>query len=157
MSDNRGNQSNTGRPKILIVESDGVLGDRIKRIFTKADYPVRRVNSAYGALAAVEDAKKSPFAVVICMYRMPRMAGDELLKNVKSMAPDTQRVLLVDSIEIGTVVSAVNRAGIHNCIPVPFHDEMLYAEVRQRVEYFKKIKKKEVFMIINLVPQGDRS
>ncbi|NWH06676.1 flagellar assembly protein A [Desulfobacter latus] len=143
MSENTGNESNLSQSRILIVESDEILGGRIEQIFTRGNYAVRRVNSAYGALAAVEDAEKYPFAVVICMYRMPRMAGDELLKNVKSMAPDTQRVLLIDSIEITTVISAVNRAGIHNCIPVPFHDEMLYAEVSQRAEYFEKIKKKE--------------
>lgn len=129
--------------KILIVEHDEALGQQIEHILTSEGYRVRRVNTSFGALAAIEGAEREPFAVVISNYRMPGMTGDELLANARSLSPNTQLVLMIDSLEIHSVVNAINRAGINSCIPVPFVEEMFLAEISQRRDYFNRIRKKE--------------
>ena len=128
--------------RILIAENDELLGAGIQSLLDGAGYQTRWVNSSFAALAALEGASEAPFAVVISSYRMPRMNGDALLENARIISPDTQRILLIDSLELDTAINAVNRAGIHSCIPVPFQDEILLAEVSQWCEQFNRIQKK---------------
>ncbi|SLM28007.1 hypothetical protein MTBBW1_1220007 [Desulfamplus magnetovallimortis] len=129
--------------KILIVEHDQALGETMEQILESAGYNVRRVNTSFAALAALEGAEHEPFSVVVSSYSMPRMGGDELMRNACSISPDTQRVMLVNPSEIATVVSAVNRAGIHSCIQVPFQDEIFLAEISQRCDQFDRVQKRE--------------
>lgn len=129
--------------RILVVENDDELGQKISGILTNAGYEICRLNTFFGALATLENPEEKPFAVIIATYKMPTMTGDELLKNAKSIAPDTQRVLIIESPDISNIMSAVNRAGIHSCIVLPFTDELFLSEITQRYKHFNQIKKKE--------------
>lgn len=123
------------------MQDDGVAQE-MENTLTAAGYGVRRVYTSYAALAALEGATP-PFAVMISGYRMPRMGGDELLRNAKGISSDTQRMLLIDSHETDTVISAVNRAGIHSCIVLPYQPELFLAEIAQRVAHFDRLQKKK--------------
>ena len=132
---------NETEKRVLIAVHDEPLGKNMEKTLTRVGYVVRRVNTSYAALAALESAQ-IPFAIIISSYRMPRMGGDELLRNAKEVAPDTQRVLLIDSHETETVVNAVNRAGIHSCIVLPYQTEVFVSEMAHRFDHFDRIQKK---------------
>ncbi len=61
---------------------------------------------------------------------MPKMKGDEILKNAKNMVPDTQRILIAENTELETLVGAINKGGIHKCLMLPFQDEDLLRQVK---------------------------
>ena len=133
--------ANETQKRVLIVVHDEPLGKNMEETLTRVGYVVRWVSTSYAALAALESAQ-TPFAIIISSYRMPRMGGDELLRKAKEVAPDTQRVLLIDSHETETVVNAVNRAGIHSCILLPYQAEVFISEIAHRFDHFDRIRKK---------------
>ena len=128
--------------KILIVDNNASLGQRMMALLAASGYIPTRMDSFYGALAAIEKENQEPFSVVIACFELEKMSGDELLKNVKELAPDTQRVLVIESMEINSIISGVNRAGIHSCLTVPFRDELFLAEISQRCDQFKRHKER---------------
>lgn len=129
--------------KILVVESEQSMGDRIERLLTRAGYEVRLVNSSYPAIAALEASTASPFALVISAYRIPGMNGDDLLEHARSIAPDTQRMLFAEASDAEILLNAINRAAIHSSIAVPFKDELFISEVARRCNHFRQIQKRE--------------
>lgn len=129
--------------KILVVESEQSMGDRIERLLTRAGYEVRLVNSSYPAIAALEASTASPFALVISAYRIPGMNGDDLLEHARSIASDTQRMLFAEASDAEILLNAINRAAIHSSIAVPFKDELFISEVARRCNHFKQIQKRE--------------
>ncbi|MGD9731303.1 MAG: FapA family protein [Desulfamplus sp.] len=128
--------------KILVVEGEQSMGDRIERLLTRAGYEVRLVNSSYPAIAALEASTASPFALVISAYRIPGMNGDDLLEHARSIAPDTQRMLFAEASDAEILLNAINRAAIHSSIAVPFKDELFISEVARRCNHFKQIQKR---------------
>ncbi len=129
--------------KILIVENNQDLGDNMSQILIEAGYNITRINTCFGALAAIEDDGGQPFAVIIATYQISKMNGEELLKNARTIAPDTQRILIIESPEINSIIKAINRAGIHSCLSLPLQEELFLSEISQRYECFQQIKKKE--------------
>ncbi|MBF0301975.1 MAG: DUF342 domain-containing protein [Desulfamplus sp.] len=129
--------------KILVVESQKSMGERIERLLTHAGYEVRLVKSSYPAIATLGGSVALPFALVISSYRIPGMNGDDLLEHARSIAPDTQRMLFAETSDMEILLNAINRAAIHSCIAVPFEDEMFISEVSRRCEHFRQIQKRE--------------
>ncbi len=129
--------------KILVVESDSNMASRIEKLLTRAKYEVRRVNSSYPAIAALEASVDSPFALVISAYRIPGMNGNDLLEHALLIAPDTQRMLFGEASDMDILLNAINRAAIHSCIAIPFEDEQFVSEVTRRCEQFRQVQKRE--------------
>lgn len=128
---------------ILIVDNDDDLGRTIQTQLTASGFKATRIGSFFGALAVIEEGGAEPVAVVIACHQLEKMSGDDLLKNVKEISPDTQRILLIESMEINPVVSGINRAGIHSCLTIPLNNELLVAEVSLRCDQFDQQKKRE--------------
>lgn len=128
--------------KILVIEHDPVMGQRIEALLIHAGYEVRWVNSSYAAIAALESSSDSPFALVISAYQLPRMGGDELLEHTRAIAPDTQRMLFAEESEMDALINAINRSVIHGCIITPFDDQQLISEVSKRCEQFRFTQKR---------------
>lgn len=93
------------------------------------------------ALEELEASKPSPYTLIISSYMMPKMKGDEILKNAKSMAPDTQRLLISDTAEFQTLVSAINEAGIDSCIMLPFENQDFLNQVKNCCTQYETNKK----------------
>src|SRR5712692_367826 len=84
---------------------------------------------AGSAVEAVGKLKAHAFDLVISDVRMPVMSGLDLLHQVKSMAPETDVVLLTG---FGTVQSAVEamKSGAFDYLLKPFSSDDLAAVVR---------------------------
>ena len=97
------------------------------------------------ALEDIEASKMTPYTLVISSYMMPKMKGDEILKNASILAPDTQRLLIADTAELQTLVSAINEAGIHSCLTLPFEDEDFLIQVNNCCDQYEiNIKQKNL-------------
>jgi len=127
--------------RILLIEHNEDLGSRIKQILTSEGYHVFVETTSIEGLAALKEAGDTPFSLIVSSFRMPKMSGDEILQRAKDIAPDTLRILMVDSSEISTVVKAVNQAKIHGCLGVPFEDEDLINKIRQCCDHYTRIQK----------------
>lgn len=128
--------------RILVIEHNPVMGQRIEALLIHAGYEVRWVNSSYAAIAALESSSDSPFALVISAYQIPRMGGDELLEHTRAIAPDTQRMLFAEESEMEALINAINRSVIHGCLVTPFDDQQFVSEVSKRCEQFRATQKR---------------
>lgn len=60
-----------------------------------------------------------------------------ILAKAKEISPETQRLLVAAPSALPSFVGAINSAGIHACLPLPFTDEDLLAQVRLRHEEYE--------------------
>jgi hypothetical protein len=72
---------------------------------------------------------------VITDYRMPDMDGIEMLQELRTMQPDTIRILLTGVIDIDTLMSAINQAGAFRFVPKPWDDDQLLESVEEGLKF----------------------
>lgn len=128
---------------ILIIDSNEATGRHIKAVLDAQGYATALETVSKNGLELLEQEGGEPFALVISSLAMPKMRGDEILKKARAVSPSTQRMLMVDFSEIETIVSAVNTADIHSCLPIPFDDELLISYVGRCCLEFDRNRKRE--------------
>lgn len=108
--------------KVLFVDDEPVLLQGYQRLLRK-DFDVA---TAVGGAAAVTMIQHlGPFAVVLSDMRMPGMNGIEFLFKVKTLAPDTVRIMLTGASELRTAIDAVNEGNIFRFLSKPSNKEIL--------------------------------
>jgi len=101
----------------------------MEKVLTGAGHKIQSKTTALEGLALLEERQDPVFSLVISSYRMPVMGGDQILEQAKLTSPLTQRMIITNPVEIETVIGAVNRAGVHACMAVPFADEDFLLQV----------------------------
>ena len=76
-------------------------------------------------------------SVVISDQRMPQMTGIELCVQLRECLPDAIRIIVTGFIDVGSVVDAVNAAGIHKFIVKPYDRDELLLTVERAIETFE--------------------
>ena len=100
--------------KILLVDDDANLLAAIRRRLRKK-FELETARSGADGLHALNT--NGPFAVVISDMRMPEMNGLQFLKQLKTSAPDTVRMMLTAIVGIagfqlyGTVGGGIHQEG----------------------------------------------
>ena len=69
--------------------------------------------------------------VVLSDQRMPAMSGTDFLSEVKSLYPDTVRLVLSGYTDLAAVTEAINRGAIYRFLTKPWVDEQLRDHVRE--------------------------
>lgn len=84
------------------------------------------VETALGAMQALKlVTENGPYAVVVSDMRMPEMSGIQFLSQVKSLSPDTVRVMLTGYADIETALSAINEGSIFRFLTKPCSREIM--------------------------------
>ena len=108
--------------KILFVDDDSLILEGYRRSLSREFL----METALGAEQALKlAADNGPFAVVVSDMRMPGMDGVQLLSRIKSMSPDTIRVMLTGNAEIEMAISAINEGSIFRFLTKPCSKEMM--------------------------------
>jgi two-component system, probable response regulator PhcQ len=123
--------------RILIVDDEVAILHSLKRL-------LRAVPCSYGNLvypldvetfdspvAALERAAHIPFDLVLTDYRMPKMDGVALLKQLRGIQPDAARLILSGYADLNVLVSAINEVEIYRFIAKPWNDYELVAALGQ--------------------------
>jgi DNA-binding response OmpR family regulator len=77
--------------EILVVDDEALVGETIKLLLDHEKHKVCHVESGEAALAELEQRK---FDLVITDFLMPGMQGDELVANIRQLAP-AQPIIMV--------------------------------------------------------------
>src|SRR5512137_569205 len=111
---------------VLIVDDDRANLETLARIFAKEGWQVAQAASGAEALEAVRRDRPD---VVVTDLMMPGMSGDELLRAVKAIAPETEVVLVT---AYGTVEGAVAamKEGAYDFITKPVKRHAIVKAVR---------------------------
>ncbi|MCP4721751.1 MAG: DUF342 domain-containing protein, partial [Desulfobacteraceae bacterium] len=125
------------KPKILILEGDETIRDHARNILAKEGWEVHCETVSKQALLRLKGSKSSPFNLFISSFKLPKMEGDDILKNAKAISPMTQRMLMVPANKPDLVIRAINKGGINSCIIYPFQDEDLVNQAKNCLVQFR--------------------
>lgn len=131
------------KPKALILEKSEGIRENAKKILTKAGWDVVSEEDVKTAFDHIKQSKNEPYTLFICSYKLPKMAGDDILLMARKHSPFTQRMLLVPADDPDTLISAINKAKINACIAYPFKDEDLLSRAKECRRQFSQTLKNE--------------
>jgi len=128
--------------RVLFVDDDPKILAALRRQFRKK-IDVETVPSGADGLDAIRT--HGPFSVVVTDYCMPEMNGIEFLKQVQKIAPETVRVLLTGSADLGAAIQAVNQGNIFRFLTKPCSPEVLTEALLESMQRYRRSKKERKF------------
>lgn len=129
------------KPVILCVDDESIilnaLKDQLQRKFG-TEYDIENSDSGTDALEFIQELidDKIDVPIVIADYIMPGMKGDELLKKVHELSPNTLNILLTGQANIEGVTNAVNYASLYRYMSKPWGEDDLELTVKEAIKSF---------------------
>jgi two-component system response regulator HydG len=117
-------------PLVLIVDDEKPNVESLARIFDREGW---RVAAADSGSAALEVLRKERVHVVVTDLMMPGMSGEELLRAVKALSPETEVVVMTAYGTVETAVAAMKQ-GAYDFITKPLKRHAVVKSVRQAFE-----------------------
>jgi ActR/RegA family two-component response regulator len=126
----------TPQEKILFVDDDPDILQGYQRLL-RADFSIDTAVGGSGALISI--SARGPYAVVVSDMRMPQMSGLQLLCKVKSVSPDTIRILLTGETTIQTAIDAINEGSIFRFLTKPCDKETMCRTLTAALLQFRMV------------------
>ncbi|MBI1891939.1 MAG: response regulator [Burkholderiales bacterium] len=117
--------------KILFVDDEPNILSSLRRLFRNQGYHIQTAESGADGIKALE---AEPFDLVISDMRMPEMDGVRFLEHVRSLYPNTVRILLTGYSDIQSIQEAINRGEIYRYITKPWDDNDITLLVKHALE-----------------------
>jgi response regulator RpfG family c-di-GMP phosphodiesterase len=122
------------RPKILFVDDEPFLLEGLRRSLHKEF----EADLAGGGAEGLEKIKKSgPYPVVVSDMRMPGMDGAAFLSQVRTVAPESIRVMLTGYADMEAAMRAVNEGRIFRFLNKPVTPDDLALALRACLTQFE--------------------
>jgi two-component system, probable response regulator PhcQ len=122
--------------RVLIVDDETPVLHALRRLLQRHFKPQQLgVEVCADPLQALQRLQEAHFDVLISDYRMPLLDGVTLLAHAKELDPRTVRLMLSAAADFGTVLAAVNRAGVFRYITKPWSEAQLLADLRVALEF----------------------
>jgi PAS domain S-box-containing protein/diguanylate cyclase (GGDEF)-like protein len=135
--------STNGAPcTVLIVDGDAEALAAMKRLLMTEGCEVLVAESGEQALDVLS---VNVVQVILCDQRMTGMSGTQFCSRVKSLYPDTVRIVLAGYADIEAVVDAVNRGVVFRFLTKPWDDRLLKAHVRDALRHYSAVARDEAF------------
>lgn len=132
------------KPVILCVDDETIileaLKDQLQRKFSN-EYVIETSDGSADALEFIQELLDENIDVplVIADYIMPEMKGDELLRKIHEISPNTLNILLTGQANIEGVTNAVNYASLYRYIAKPWDENDLELTAKEALKsYFQK-------------------
>lgn len=113
---------------LLLVDDEENMISSLKRLLRREGYCIL---SAGGGAEGLEILAKHHVDVIVSDQRMPQMTGVEFLRQVKTMYPDTVRIVLSGYTELQSITDAINEGAIYKFLTKPWDDEQLRANIQE--------------------------
>jgi len=123
--------------KVLCVDDDPHILDAYRRQLRR-EFKIDTATSADLALTALQS--QGPYAVIVSDMRMPGMDGVQFLAKVKSLSPDTVRIMLTGNSDQHTAMEAVNEGSIFRFLTKPCPSEQLAKAILAGLHQYRLIR-----------------
>ncbi|HCE09040.1 MAG TPA: hypothetical protein DEQ40_10640 [Oxalobacteraceae bacterium] len=120
--------SRTRSRTLLLVDDEENILSALKRLLRRDGYSLLTANSAAQGL---ELLASHPVDVIISDQRMPGMSGVEFLRRVKTLHPETIRMVLSGYTDLQAVTDAINEGAIYKFLTKPWDDGILRASIEE--------------------------
>ncbi len=121
--------------KILVVEDDRAVQNALKRLFTVSGY---HVEIAQTGPAGVESLRAALPSAVVLDLRLPGMAGQDVCREIKKIAPAIPVVVLSASTDVVDKVLLLE-IGADDYVTKPFSPRELLARVQAALRRASRI------------------
>lgn len=117
---------------ILLVDDEESILSSLRRLLRPDGYRILMANS--GA-AGLELLAQNEVDVILSDQRMPGMTGVEFLRRVKTIHPQTVRMVLSGYTELQSITDAINEGAIYKFLTKPWEDGLLRANIDDAFRY----------------------
>ena len=122
----------TDNAAILIVDDDALVTSALNNLLAlETEYDVAVFNDP---AAALREAERRPFDLVLSDFLMPGVNGVELLKQMRALQPDVVRILLTGFADKENAIRAINEVGLYHYLEKPWDNENLLLLIRNALE-----------------------
>jgi diguanylate cyclase (GGDEF)-like protein/PAS domain S-box-containing protein len=118
----------TPQRTLLLVDDEPNILSALKRLLRRDNYKILTATSGKDGLELLGQNK---IDVIISDQRMPGMTGVEFLRAVKTLHPETVRIVLSGFTELQSVTDAVNEGAIYKFLTKPWDDTQLRDHIEQ--------------------------
>jgi EAL domain-containing protein (putative c-di-GMP-specific phosphodiesterase class I)/ActR/RegA family two-component response regulator len=115
------------KPALLLVDDEKNNLSALRRVFRHEGYEIHTAESAREAFNILANV---PIGVVVSDERMPEMGGTQFLTRVRTLYPETMRIVLSGYADLATVTSAINDGAIYKFLAKPWSEEALRRDIR---------------------------
>ena len=122
--------------RLLIVDDEMRVLQALRRLLQRHFTPEQlSVALCSDPLLALQRLQHERIDVLISDYRMPGLDGVSLLTRARELHPRTVRLMLSAAADFGTLLAAVNRAGVFRFIPKPWSEAQLLADLEAALAF----------------------
>ncbi len=122
---------------VLFVDDEEYVLNAVARMFIGSEWRILRAASAEEALLIIG---KEEIAVLVSDNLMPGIKGVELLSRVKSISPDTVKILMTGHADIPTAIEAINRGEVFRFVEKPWDNTVLLNTVTEGIERYRLLR-----------------
>lgn len=130
MPSNAASAAGSAKPTLLFVDDEERILRSLRMLFA-ANY---RVLSTTDGNEALEILKREKVHALISDQRMPVMAGVDLLRQAREIAPNTMRLLLTGYSDIDAIVGSINDGEVFRYINKPWNADDIRSIVGEAAE-----------------------
>ena len=130
---------------VLFVDDEPSILRSMERTFRDADLSILTADSGEQALEILGQEK---IAVVVSDNRMPGMNGIDLLTRVRTISPDTVRIMMTAFGDLQTAIAAINTSEVFRFVTKPWNNDNLIAVVNEGLTRYR---------VVRELQQGDES
>lgn len=113
---------------LLLVDDEQNVISAVRRMLRGDGYHILTANSGQEGLDVLA---KNKVDVILSDQRMPGMTGVEFLRSVKTLHPETVRIVLSGFTELQSVTDAVNEGAIYKFLTKPWDDTLLRGHISE--------------------------
>ena len=131
-----GEHDTAAHSTVLFVDDESNILASLKRTLRREGYIILTANSTAEGFSLLA---KNPVQLVVSDQRMPEMNGTEFLSRVKSLYPQTVRMVLSGYSEISAVTDAINKGAVYRFMLKPWDDETLREEILGALRHWREL------------------
>jgi response regulator RpfG family c-di-GMP phosphodiesterase len=128
---------------VLMVDDDRNLLDSFRRQFHRR-LNLETATSGADGVQAVRDG--GPIAVVISDMQMPSMNGIEFLSQIRTIAPNTVRIMLTGNANLDVAINAVNDGNIFRFLSKPVEADQLFQVIVDGIQQYRLITTEKILL-----------
>lgn len=134
------------KPIIICVDDDETILDSLEielQNFLEAEYVIETASSGSEALELLAELLQDNYEIplVISDHIMPGMKGDELLKRIHQLSPQTLKIMLTGQADLSAIGNAIKYAKLYRYIAKPWQAEDLILTVQEAVNSYRQEKR----------------
>ena len=127
-------QESSSPPLVLLLLDDEVnILSALTRVLRRDGYQIITATNAQDAFGLLA---KHDVQVIVSDQRMPEMSGTEFFRRIKSLYPETMRVILSGYTDLISVTEAINQGAIYKFLTKPWDEEQLRDIVAQAFKQY---------------------